>query len=68
MITEYIHTQVKTTFSNEIVAALSSKMDDPDYKRPEKEILSQRYRFEIQIPFRSLRPEGIQASRQRVQK
>lgn len=43
MITEYIHTQVRTTFSKEIVAALSSKMDDPDYKRPEKEILSQRY-------------------------
>jgi Calpain family cysteine protease len=43
MITEYIHTQVKTTFSKEVLATLSAKMDDPDYKRPEKEILSKRY-------------------------
>ena len=43
MITEYVHTQVKTTFSKEVLATLSAKMDDPDYKRPEKEILSKRY-------------------------
>src|SRR3984957_4107594 len=43
MITEYINTQIKTTFSKEVLATLSAKMDDPDYKRPEKEILSKRY-------------------------
>lgn len=43
MITEYVNTQVKTTFSKEVLAALSAKLDDPDYKRPEKEILSKRY-------------------------
>ena len=43
MITEYVNTQVKTTFSKEVLATLSAKLDDPDYKRPEKEILSKRY-------------------------
>ena len=43
MITEYVHTQVKTTFSKDVLKTLSSKMDDPDYKRPENEILSKRY-------------------------
>ncbi len=43
LITEYVHTQVKTTFSKEVSATLSAKLDDPDYKRPEKEILSKRY-------------------------
>jgi hypothetical protein len=43
LITEYVHTQVKTTFSKEVLATLSAKMDDPDYKRPEKDILSKRY-------------------------
>jgi hypothetical protein len=43
MITEYVRTQVKTTFSKDVLATLSAKIDDPDYKRPEKEILSKRY-------------------------
>jgi hypothetical protein len=43
LITEYVNAQVKTTFSKEVLATLSAKMDDPDYKRPEKEILSKRY-------------------------
>jgi Calpain family cysteine protease len=43
LITEYVNTQVKTTFSKEVLATLSAKMDDPDYKRPEKELLSKRY-------------------------
>jgi Calpain family cysteine protease len=43
MITEYVNTQVKTTFSKEVLATLSAKLDDPDYKRPEKEILAKRY-------------------------
>src|SRR3984885_2490297 len=44
LITEYVNTQVKTTFSKEVLATLSSKLDDDsDYKRPEKEILSKRY-------------------------
>jgi hypothetical protein len=48
MITEYVHTQVKTTFSKDVLATLSSKLDDPDYKRPEKEILSKRY-FKVNL-------------------
>jgi hypothetical protein len=43
LITEYVNTQVKTTFSKEVLATLSSKLDDPDYKRPEKEIVAKRY-------------------------
>jgi Calpain family cysteine protease len=43
LITEYVNTQVKTTFSKEVLATLSAKLDDPDYKRPEKEILAKRY-------------------------
>ncbi len=43
LITEYVNTQIKTTFSKEVLATLSAKMDDPDYKLPEKEILSKRY-------------------------
>ena len=43
LITEYVNTQIKTTFSKEVLATLSAKLDDPDYKRPEKEILSKRY-------------------------
>jgi hypothetical protein len=43
MITEYVNAQVKTTFSKEVLATLSAKLDDPDYKRPEKEIPSKRY-------------------------
>src|SRR5450631_4128836 len=43
MITEFVNTQVKTTLSKEVLATLSAKLDDPDYKRPEKEILSKRY-------------------------
>ncbi len=43
LITEYVNTQVKTTFSKEVLATLSSKLDDPDYKRPEKEIVVKRY-------------------------
>jgi Calpain family cysteine protease len=43
LITEYVNTQVKSTFSKEVLAALSAKLDDPDYKRPEKEILAKRY-------------------------
>ena len=43
MITEYVNAQVKTTFSKEVLATLSAKLDDPDYKRPEKEILAKRY-------------------------
>jgi hypothetical protein len=43
LITEYVNTQVKTTFSKEVLATLSSKLDDADYKRPEKEIVAKRY-------------------------
>ena len=44
MITEYSGTSVKTTFSTEILDSLSSKTkDDPDYRPPQKEIVSKRY-------------------------
>ena len=48
LISEYVHTQVKTTFSKEVLAALSAKLDDPDYKRPEKEVFSKRY-FKVNL-------------------
>src|ERR1700740_3703716 len=43
MITEYVHTQVKTTFSKDVLEKLSYKLAEPDYKRPEKEIPSKQY-------------------------
>jgi hypothetical protein len=48
LISEYVHTQVKTTFSKEVLAALSAKLYDPDYKRPEKEVFSKRY-FKVNL-------------------
>ena len=44
LINEYTGASVKTTFSTEVLATLSSKTkDDPDYRPPDKEILSKRY-------------------------
>ncbi len=43
MITEVSNASVKTTFTKEILKTLSSRLDDPDYRPPEKEILSKRY-------------------------
>jgi len=44
MITEYTGAPVKTTFSNDILTTLASKTaGDPDYRAPDKEIVSKRY-------------------------
>jgi hypothetical protein len=43
LITEFTGASVKTTFTKDILKTLSSRMDDPDYRAPEKEILSKTY-------------------------
>jgi hypothetical protein len=44
MITEYTGASVNTTFSKDILKTLSSKTDDdPDYRAPDKELISKRY-------------------------
>ena len=43
MITEFTNASVKTTFSKDILKTLSARMDDPDYRPPEKEFTSKRY-------------------------
>ena len=43
MVTEYTGAPVKTTFSDDVRAALAARYDDPDYLPPPREIASSRY-------------------------
>ena len=43
LITEYTGVSVKTTFTQTIIDALTKRLDDPDDKRPDKEIIANRY-------------------------